>query len=426
MRDLSVNVGSLVLKNPIVIGGGPISGTVDHIKHCVDAGAGAIVTKTTNRVVYLQRYPRPMYQLLDFNRSLQDPYFVPDRYTWLHREHNSVFPPENFVKIVAAASPYARQHGVPLIGNYTARSVEEWTEIAALYANAGADALELNFCCPFPPDGVAKTKADTEIGIFYTMNPERALEVVRAIKKVVSIPTFAKISPDGANFVRMARLMKEAGADGVTMFANNKFLRIDIESGLPVLYGPSPATGAGVMGDTMRWVSEVAQGCDIPIMSGRGANNWRDAVEFLMAGASAVQFVQAVMVRGLGHIKEMTDGLEAYMGRRGYKSVADFQGVALKRIYSNLDMVEKVKARMAVFDLKKCVGCRRCVDVCWYDAIGFARKALPHKANCSGCGLCAQVCPANVITMADRDNDLDHFRALASAHRDLAPADITW
>ena len=424
--DLTVKLGGLTLRNPIVIGGSPLAGTARHIMDCVDAGVGAVVTKTANPVVHLQRYPRPLYKLVDYRKNPQDPYAVPESYTWMHREHNSVYPPEAFAKIIAQASGYARERGVPIIGNFTARGVEEWVRIAELYASSGADALELNFCCPFPPEGVARSEEDTRIGIFYTMNPDRAAEVVRAIKRVVGVPVFVKVSPDGSAFVRVARAMQEAGANGITMFANNKLLRIDVEEGKPILYGPTAATHPGMMADSLRWVAEVARAVDLPIMGGRGANTWRDVVEFLMAGATAVQLVQAVMLRGLGHVREVLDGLQRFMERRQYAGVAEIQGKALKHIYSNADLVEKVKPLYADFNLRQCTGCRRCVEACWYDAIKFYRKAVPVKENCAGCSLCSQVCPAGVITMRERESDLEHFRALASAHRDLAPADITW
>lgn len=424
MPDLSVQLAGLTLRNPIVIGGGPITGTAEHIRACVDAGVGAIVTKTSNPVTYLQRFPRPLYQLVDYKLNPQNPAGVPEFYTWLHREHNSVFPPEAFAQIIHEASPYARQHRVPIIGNFTARGIDEWVQIAEIYVESGADALELNFCCPFPPKGVAKSEDDVKIGIYYTMHPDKAAEVVRAVAGAVDVPVFTKLNPDGTEFVKIAKLMQDAGADGVTMFANNSFLRIDIEKGKPFLYGPTAGTGPGILADSLRWVADVARHTEIPIMGGRGLNTWRDMVEFLMAGAGAVQVVQAVMVRGLGYVEELLDGLERFMVRRKYPTIAKFQGMALSHIYSNMDMIEKVKPLYADFDLRKCEGCHRCVEVCWYDAIKFALKALPVTENCVGCSLCSQVCPEHVITMRERLSDVEHFVAISAAHKDLMPKDL--
>jgi dihydroorotate dehydrogenase/Pyruvate/2-oxoacid:ferredoxin oxidoreductase delta subunit len=421
MQDLSVKVGSLTLKNPLIAAGSPLAGTAKHIRDCVDAGFGAVVTKTASTVWYLQRFPRPLYKLLDYPVDAMDPYAVPDSYNWMHREHNSVYPPLQFAKIIAEAAPYAKQHNCAIIGSYSARFVEEWVEIAKAYEKSGCDALEINFCCPFPPEGLAKSPDDSRVGIYYTKHPDEAVKVLKEIRAAVGIPLFVKISPDGSEFEKFAAMLAKAGADGVTMFANNKVLRIDIETGKPIAYGPAPGTGPGVKALSLRWTAEVAAKGELAVLGNRGLSTWKDAIEFLMAGASAVQYCTPIMIRGLGYVRVLLDGIESFMARRGYKSVADFQGVAMRQIYSNMDLVEKVKALYAEVDYSKCMGCGRCKQVCWYDAIKVAKKAIIEKDHCAGCTLCSQVCPAHAIKINERDNDADHFRAIASAHPDLVP-----
>jgi len=421
MADLSVNLGPLTLKNPFVAAGGPLAGTVDHIKHCIDSGLGAVVTKTASTVWYLQRYPRPLYRLLDYKKDRLRPYYVPDSYSWLHREHNSVYRPMQFAKIIAQCSDYAKEHSCTIIGSYSARTMKEWRDIAHAYEDAGSNAIELNFCCPFPPEGLTKDESDNHVGIYYTRNPEAAAEIVAALKKEIKIPLFAKLSPDGSRFEKIAKMLEEAGVAGVTMFANNKCLRVDIETGKPILYGPAPGTGPGLKALSIRWVSEIAEVCNIAVMGNRGASTWEDAVEYIMAGADAVQYCTPLMIRGLGYVQEMIDGLEGFMKRRGYNSISDFKDMALRQIYSNEDLVEKVKGLYAVVNYDRCMGCRRCEKVCWYDALSVGRKAVIKKKNCAGCSLCKEVCPVDAIYMDERVNDLEHFQALASAHPELAP-----
>ncbi len=421
MKDLSVKLGPLTLKNPIIAAGGPLAGTVQHIKNCVDAGFGAIVTKTASTVWYLQRYPRPLYKLIDYKKDSNNPYYTPNDYSWMHREHNSVYPPEQFAKIIKEAATYAKEHNCAIIGSYSARFMEEWVEIAKLYEEAGCDALEINFCCPFPPEGLAKSEDDVRVGIYYTKHPDEAVKVIERLKEFVKIPMFVKMSPDGTNFEQVAKMFEEAGADGVTMFANNKTLRVDIETGKPIAYGPAPGTGPGVKALSIRWVAEVSAKCNLAVMGNRGASTWQDAIEFLMAGASAVQYCTPIMIRGLAYVQELLDGIEKYMERRDYNSISEFQGMAMRQMYSNQDLMEKVKALYAEVDYSKCTGCKRCSQVCWYDAIKVVKKAIIKKANCAGCSLCSQVCPVNAINMHERDNDLEHFRAMASAHPELLP-----
>ncbi len=424
MKDLSVTVGSLTLKNPIVAAGGPLAGTAQHIRDCVDAGFGAVVTKTTSTPWFLKRYPRPYYRLLDYKKDSSDPFYVPDTYTWMHREHNSVYPPLNFARIIEQVSGYAKERHCALIGSYSARGIDEWSEIALAYEKAGCDALEINFCCPFPPEGLVKNPEEAHVGIYFTRNPEAGAEVLRRLRSIVKLPLFVKISPDGGEFGQLAQVFAAAGADGVTMFANNKVVRVDIETGKPVVYGPAPGTGPWIKAFSLRWTAEVTARTNIAVMGNRGATTWQDAIEFLMAGASAVQYCTPIMLRGLGYVRVLLDGIAGYMERRRFDSIADFQGMAVKQLYSNQDLIDKVKALYGEVDHGKCIGCRRCRDVCWYDAIHVARKAVIKKKNCAGCSLCSQVCPVNAIQMHERDNDLEHFQALASAHPELAPEDF--
>jgi dihydroorotate dehydrogenase len=421
MADLSTQLGPLRLKNPIVVGGGPPAGTVDHIKHCADSGLGGIVSKTASTVWYLQRYPRPLYKLVDYKKDPEHPYDDPLNYTWMHREHNSCYRPMEFAEIIREAAPYCKERDCKLIGSFSCKTMDEWETIAKTYEAAGCDALELNFCCPFPPEGLSKSESDNHVGIYYTKNPEAGMDVVKRLKSVVTIPMFVKMSPDGADFHKVAKRLEEAGAAGVTLFANNKTLRIDIETGDPMIYGPGPGTGPGMKPVSLRWVSEVAEATKFAVMGGRGAVTWEDCVEFLMAGADAVQYCSPIMLRGLRCVPEMLRDMNAWLDCRGYKRIDEIKDMALKRIYSNQDMVDKVKPLFASVDPKKCVGCKRCLHSCWYDAIVVGKKAAVRKSKCAGCSLCSQLCPVNAISMAERDTDKEHFQAMASAHPHLAP-----
>jgi dihydroorotate dehydrogenase/NAD-dependent dihydropyrimidine dehydrogenase PreA subunit len=422
MADLTTRVGKLELKNPLVTGAGPLAGTVEHIKKCVDAGFGAVCTKTASYSWYLQRYPRPLYTLKGYTKRPDEPYYVPRDYMWLHREHNSIFPPDKFAHIIKEVSGYCHDNGVVLIGTTACRGLDEWQRTAEAYARAGSDAMELNFCCPFPPKGLEKEESDAFIGIAFSQDPEKGAEVIRKVKETVDIPIFPKISPAVSNFVEMAKIFEEAGADGISMFANDRLLRIDIEQGKPINFGPCAGTSPHLKAHTMRWVSDVALNTNLAILGGRGVDHWEDVIEYLMAGASAVESCAPIMLHGLRYVREMLRGIEEFMDRKAYKSVDEIQGRALKQILTTQQIIDETKALCAEIDLKKCISCYRCIDVCAYDAI----KALPRKAQiinekCVGCTLCTQVCPVSCIDVKERDSDVEHFRALAWEHRELLP-----
>jgi len=172
---------------------------------------------------------------------------------------------------------------------------------------------------------------------------------------------------------------------------------------------------------SMRWVSEIAGACDFAVMGCRGAVTWDDAVEFLMAGADAVQYCSPIMIRGLGYVKEMIRDMNAFMDRKGYASVESIKDMARKQCYSNRDLMEKVEPLYANVDYSRCVGCKRCEASCWYDAIHVYKKAVIDKTKCAGCSLCSQLCPVNAIYMKQREDRADHFKAMASAHPQFAP-----
>jgi dihydroorotate dehydrogenase (fumarate) len=422
MPDLTTNIGSLTLKNPLILGAGPLSGTANHIRKCVDAGFGAICTKTSTFSPFLQRYPRPLYRLKDYALRPDEPFHVPNDYMWLHREHNSIFPADRFVEIIREAAPYCREQGTALIGSFAGRGLQEWQRVVTAYAEAGANAMELNFCCPFPPDGLVKDPSDAHLGIYFSHHPDEGAEVIRKLKEIVDIPLFPKLGPGAGNFIQTAKIFKQAGADGISLFANDRQLRIDIETGRPVNHGPCAGTSPSMIAASMRWTSEIVQETNMSVLAGRGVTQWEDIIEMLMAGAAGVEICAAVIVHGLKHVRMLLADVEAFMTRKRYQDINEIRGKALKHILNNSQLIEELRALYSVVDLKKCVGCRRCQEVCAYDAIEeLPKKALIKVEKCVGCTLCAQVCPVSAISTQERESDDDHFRALAWEHKNLMP-----
>jgi dihydroorotate dehydrogenase/NAD-dependent dihydropyrimidine dehydrogenase PreA subunit len=423
MSDLTTYIGTLKLKNPLILGAGPLSGTASHIRKCVDAEFGAVCAKTVTFSPFLQRYPRPLYRLKDYALRPDEPFYVPKDYMWLHREHNSIFPADQFVKIIKEVAPYCREHGTALIGSFAGRGLQEWQQIVTAYAEAGANAMELNFCCPFPPEGLVKDPSDAQLGIYFTQHPEQGAEVIRKLKESVGIPIFPKIGPGAGNFMQIAQIFKQAGADGISLFANDRLLRIDIETGRPVNYGPCAGTSPHMIAATMKWTSEIAQEVGLPVLAGRGVTQWEDIVEMLMSGAAGVEICAAAILHGLKYIRTLLAGLEAFLDRKRYATVDEIKGRALKHILNNRQLIEDTRALYSVVDLKKCIGCRRCQEVCVYDAIeALPKKNIITKEKCAGCTLCTQVCPVSAISTVELDDDNDHFRALAWEHKELMPA----
>ncbi|MDP2267957.1 MAG: hypothetical protein Q8K46_02210, partial [Deltaproteobacteria bacterium] len=360
MVDLTTHIGTLKLKNPLILGAGPLSGTASHIRKCVDAGFGAVCAKTSTLSPFLQRYPRPLYRLKDYTLRPDEPFYVPNDYMWMHQEHNSIFPADQFVKIIKEVAPYCREQGTTLIGSFAGRGLQEWQQIVTAYAEAGAEAMELNFCCPFPPEGLVQDPSDAQLGIYFSQHPERGAEVIRKLKESVGIPLFTKLGPGAGNFIEIAKIFKQAGADGISLFANDRQLRIDIETGRPVNHGPCAGTSSAMIAATMRWTAEITREVNLPVLAGRGVIQWEHIVEILMSGAAGVEICSAAIVHGPNYIRTLLADLAAFMERKRYATVDEIKGRALKHILNNRQLIDETSALYSIVDLKKCIGCRRC------------------------------------------------------------------
>jgi dihydropyrimidine dehydrogenase (NAD+) subunit PreA len=429
MKDLSVMLGNVRLKNPIISAAGPVAGTDNNIKKCADAGFGAVITKTVSWFKDFQRFPRPRYYIFDQRVTAREPHGPrPQEFSWMHLDRNSQYPPDQFAKLIKASADYCAERDCMLIGSISGAGLQQWEEMALGYQEAGAKGLELNFCCPYPqtlPEG--QTGGENKIGATFGENPDLGIPVIKRLKEVLNIPIFTKMPPTSRKQIsEIAKKYRDAGSDGITCYANAMVAKIDIETGEPLAYGVGIGSADGHMMDTLADVIKLSKEVPgFPIMAGRGARYWTDIIEFLMGGAGAVQLSAAIMVNGLGYAKEMLDDIERWMDKKGYQSLSELQGIALPKVYKASEVKEKVKPLYAKVDGSKCIACGRCEDVCWFDAAHlYAKKgkgaAKIIQEHCVGCTACAQVCPVSAISTHER-TDEEYLRALVSAHPELVP-----
>ena len=212
--------------------------------------------------------------------------------------------------------------------------------------------------------------------------------------------------------VGAAEAAEAAGADAIASINTlNSLPGIDIRTFVPYpnVDGRSAfqgLSGAAIKPIALRTVAQIAKAVNIPVSGIGGIYNWRDAAEFILAGASSLQVCSAVMHHGYRIINDMTAGLLNYMEEMGFETINDFCGKALPNIFRHNDLSRAYKLYSQP-DAEKCVGCGRCVAVCAdsaYSAIHLdeSRKAVVDKEKCDGCGLCTQVCPVSCMTMVRR------------------------
>lgn len=244
-----------------------------------------------------------------------------------------------------------------------------------------------------------------EFSCHYTTLDETR-EYASTIRSLTKKPVFAKLSPHGHDLLHLAKELRKCGVDGfVLMNSLGPCLVLDVEREAPILGGPGGKgwlSGSAVRPIAVYWVSALAREMpDVPIIGVGGVSSWHDVVEFMLAGASAVQVCTAAIYKGPKVFKEINDGLIAYCKRKGLKNIGEIRGRALKALETEGNYVPPVSH----CDETQCVHCGICTNVCTFEAITVDKAGKKWTVNpdkCYGCGLCTTICPRHCLTVVPR------------------------
>lgn len=213
------------------------------------------------------------------------------------------------------------------IANLSGSSLETYVEGAKLLEKTKVPMIELNISCPNVSAG----------GAAFGMTCSAAKDVVKAVRAVTSKPLIVKLTPQSLELNKVALACIEAGADGISLCNSFQGIAIDIEKGVPVFDKVKAGLGGpAVRPIAVRLVYELVEEINklpkekrVPVIAIGGIATWQDAVEFIMAGASAVEVGTATFANPNAMI-EIIDGLEAFMARKGYAKLEDFRGIIQK------------------------------------------------------------------------------------------------
>jgi dihydroorotate dehydrogenase (NAD+) catalytic subunit len=299
---LSTSMVGFKLANPTVLASGILGYTGDSLQRVVESGAGAVVTKSVG-IEPRAGYPNPTVVQAEGGLI------------------NAVGLPNPGINDFAEEITYAKTVvKVPLIVSVFGYTAEEYASAAAKAVKAGADAVELNVSCPHVKD----------TGHEIVQHPKTLIEVVEKVKSSVKKPVIVKLSPNVTDIIEIAKAAVEAGADALTAVNTVKAMAIDVEAQMPVLSNVKGGlSGPAIKPIALRCVYDIFEAdLKVPIFGCGGVVSWQDAVEFLLAGASAVQIGTAIAMDDLGVFQKVNKGLQSYLIKKGYGSVKEIVGLS--------------------------------------------------------------------------------------------------
>jgi len=387
MVDLSVEIGGVKFKNPVVVGSATPTMDAIRMKHGIDGGAGAIIAKSLfgEGGKLGRKFPRPRFKLFDYREYPGYPETLPHAFTLRSLEECSAFDYPTYMKDINRAKDLIKDDGV-VIASLSGSSLEEWKEMCGLVNQTNADFVEINNSCPFAADMGIKMGAGA-VDLTY--------EVVKTCAGILKKPFSVKITPQTNDPVAVAKQVEQAGAYAVNMSARLSGIMVDIETAQPIPFGSLAGYGGPyLIGYGLKMVSQAAKELKIPIIAGLGVWDWRDIVAYIMCGATLVQSAAGIMLQGYKVTGKWVESMSGWMEGKGYKSLKDIQGVALPNILKTADVPRKPKNVRATIDTKKCTKCGVCLRSCFYDAIHLTKAgAVINPSACDVCGMCVEVCP---------------------------------
>ena len=295
---LAVEIAGIKMKTPVMTGSGTFGFGEEYADFLDLNQIGAIVVKGTtllprsgNKGVRIAETPSGMLNCIGLENPGVD-YFLND------------------------ILPRIKRYSVPIIVNMSGGSVEEYGILAKRLDVDGVDAVELNISCPNVKEG----------GIAFGTNRESAAAVVREVKRNTTRPVIVKLSPNVTDIVDMALAVEAAGADAISMINTLIGMAIDIRTQKPILGNVvGGLSGPAVKPVAVRMVWQVAQAVKIPIIGMGGIMSSDDAIEFILAGASAVAVGTANFVNPC-IAEEVADGIAKYLREHQLSNVSELVG----------------------------------------------------------------------------------------------------
>ncbi len=410
--DLSVDFCGLKLKHPFLLSSSPAA-RVEALPKAAKAGWAGAVTWTAEYMCDVEPgsdYPLPQYRIphgLKFIDKAPAFWSFQSTHNKTNLDMHDPFRPDRIERVVRMS----KQSGLPIIVDIGGlKDIEYTTRACQAAERAGADIIELN------PSYAILPGAGMHLGFHRDLGLTKAL--VSSVRANTRVPLMVKLNalviPQEVR--DWAGACADAGADAIAVTNSMPgVVGVDIETGAPLstfvdIHGKRRGmveivTGPGIRPLGLAAVALVDSAVDLPISAIGGVADWQSAVEYMLLGASTVQVGSAAIAYGLRLVRQMVDGLEQFMERKGYRSIRDFVGATneayrVGEVYSNPAASRSQPYTMTVLE-DRCNGCGRCLAPCEISGRQAIKVidgvAVIDQKLCQKCNLCMLVCPEGAI-----------------------------
>ena len=299
MADMSVNIAGVTLKNPVMTASGTFGSGMEYSEFVDLSRLGAVVTKGVANVPWPGN---PTPRVAEIRSGMMNA-------IGLQNPGIDLFCKRDI--------PFLKQYDTKIIVNVCGHTTEEYCETVERLAQEPVDMLEINISCPNVKCG----------GISFGQDPKAVEAITAEIKRHAAQPVIMKLSPNVTDITEMAKAAEAGGADVLSLINTLTGMKIDINRKTFALANKTGGvSGPIVKPIAVRMVYQVAQAVNIPIIGMGGISCAEDAIEFILAGASAVS-VGTANFHNPAVTMEVIDGIEAYMKKNGFDSVKDMVGI---------------------------------------------------------------------------------------------------
>jgi dihydroorotate dehydrogenase (fumarate) len=328
--DLTTRYLGLNLRTPLVPGASPLSNEVDNIKRMEDAGASAVVLHSLFEEQVRGEQDAVRYHLMYGTDSF------PESLTFFPQPTDFMTGPEEYLGKIRKVKDSVR---IPVIASLNGTAIGGWIDYAKKIQQAGADALELNIYTISTE--LDRTSAEIE---------QNYIDIVKAVKSVVSLPVAVKLSPYFSNMANMAKRLDQAGANGLVLF--NRFYQPDISLDELEVNADIHLSTPHDMRLPLRWIAILYGRVKADLAATSGIHSAADVLKMLMAGADVTMLCSVLYRNGLDAIRQIETEMNDWLAEHDYQSVRQLQGSMSQKYCADPAAFERALYMRAILSYK--------------------------------------------------------------------------